>query len=603
MKNHMKDTKVGKKTAKTEKKKVKAQKQGVVSKKLQEYSKKYRNESLAKRMALCFKTIAVIASFSGIISLILIGKISWDASHAIQDYGLTLDNLGNAMVAVTDSRRCVRDVVHSSEDKAIQEANKAYEKANKNIDYYLKQAKLYISEDDSVKLLKEMDGYLAAYREQAERFLKIGTNRTMDGFRVQGLMLTEMDPHYNKVYNTGQKILKNTRDDGDEVRSELLILGGSALVIVVLIILFSVLISNRLGDQVARGIAGPLKETVMAAQRIAAGDLNVELQVDRKDEVGELNSAFLSMSNTFKDIIKDINELLSQMAEGNFNINSSYAEKYIGDFQPIIVAIHNINHSLSNTLSEINDATVQFSNASENLAEAATGLAEGTQDQSFAVDKLFETTKRVTRDVESSTESVLLTSKHMEEVSYMADESRVKMENLKGAMDKITNASNAIGDIVTAIEEIATQTNLLSLNASIEAARAGESGKGFAVVAGEIGKLANESGDAVNDTRKLIETALHEIEIGNIITQETTEALNKMLNELRVAVELSEQAGKASAAQTDAIKEIENGVAKISSVVENNSATAQETSATSEELSAQAETLASLVGRFSLRQD
>ena len=116
MKNHMKDTKVEKKTTMTEKKKVKAQKQGVVSKKLQEYSKKYRNESLAKRMALCFKTIAVIASFSGIISLILIGKISWDASSAIQDYGLTLDNLGNAMVAVADSRRCVRDVVHSSED-------------------------------------------------------------------------------------------------------------------------------------------------------------------------------------------------------------------------------------------------------------------------------------------------------------------------------------------------------------------------------------------------------------------------------------------------------------------------------------------------------
>ena len=291
------------------------------------------------------------------------------------------------------------------------------------------------------------------------------------------------------------------------------------------------------------------------------------------------------------------------MAGGNFDIESRQKESYVGELAPILESIRNINYALSSALSEINLATVQFSGASGNLAEAATGLAVGASDQSTAVDMLLETTGRVNQEVENSSQSVALTSERMAAVGQMADEGRRKMDALAEAMEKINESSRAISEVVTTIENIADQTALLSLNASIEAARAGEAGKGFAVVAGEIGKLANESGEAVNDTRKLIETSLGHVEHGNAIAEDTTNALQTMLEQLQDAVVLAEQARNASDAQAAAMKEIDEGMERISAVVENNSATAEETSATSEELSAQAETIAGLVARFRLREN
>ena len=216
---------------------------------------------------------------------------------------------------------------------------------------------------------------------------------------------------------------------------------------------------------------------------------------------------------------------------------------------------------------------------------------------------LLRTTEKVSQDAENSSHSVALTSDRMAAVGEMADQGRKKMNALTEAMEKINESSRAISEVVTTIENIADQTALLSLNASIEAARAGEAGRGFAVVAGEIGKLANESGDAVNDTRKLIQTSLSHVEHGNAIAADTTNALQEMLGQLQEAVVLAEQARKASDAQVAAMKEIDSGMEKISAVVESNSASAEETSATSQELSAQAESIAGLVSRFHLRQN
>ena len=363
------------------------------------------------------------------------------------------------------------------------------------------------------------------------------------------------------------------------------------------------LVSTRLGKMISKNIALPLEKTIHAAQSIAQGELSIDISADTDDEVGDLNRAFLNMSAILKNVIADINNLLSEMANGNFDIETSQRESYVGDLAPILESIRNINHSLSDALSEINITTNQFSGASGNLAQMATGLAEGASDQAGAVDMLLRTTEKVSQDAENSSHSVALTSDRMAAVGEMADQGRKKMNALTEAMEKINESSRAISEVVTTIENIADQTALLSLNASIEAARAGEAGRGFAVVAGEIGKLANESGDAVNDTRKLIQTSLSHVEHGNAIAADTTNALQEMLGQLQEAVVLAEQARKASDAQVAAMKEIDSGMEKISAVVESNSASAEETSATSQELSAQAESIAGLVSRFHLRQN
>jgi methyl-accepting chemotaxis protein len=166
-----------------------------------------------------------------------------------------------------------------------------------------------------------------------------------------------------------------------------------------------------------------------------------------------------------------------------------------------------------------------------------------------------------------------------------------------------TKSTAKIENIISDIEDIASQTNLLSLNAAIEAARAGEAGKGFAVVADQIRKLAEQSAQSAVDTRQLIEGSLQEIAEGNKAAESASAALEEVVEGIKEIAEESKMLSEQSAEQARAMEQAESGVNQISEVVQSNSAAAQESSATSEELSAQAVSLNELVGQFVLRKD
>lgn len=169
-------------------------------------------------------------------------------------------------------------------------------------------------------------------------------------------------------------------------------------------------------------------------------------------------------------------------------------------------------------------------------------------------------------------------------------------------MQRISESSMKIENIISELEDIASQTNLLSLNASIEAARAGEAGKGFAVVADQIRKLAEQSAASAVSTRELIEGSIHDVEDGNKAVALVSETLDEVIKGINAIADTSKSLSENSQSQATAMEQAEQGVNQISEVVQSNSAMAQETSATSEELSAQAETLDNLVKQFKLRE-
>ena len=168
------------------------------------------------------------------------------------------------------------------------------------------------------------------------------------------------------------------------------------------------------------------------------------------------------------------------------------------------------------------------------------------------------------------------------------------------AMNEIHITSQKVVGIIQTIEDIASQTNLLSLNASIEAARAGEAGKGFAVVADEIGKLALESSKAANNTKELIEISIREINKGNAIAVDTMDSLQESVSAIKHVNEMIQETAADAAVQAENMKQLQIGIEEIARGIQDNSAASQETSATSEELASQAEILNQMVKKFEL---
>lgn len=377
------------------------------------------------------------------------------------------------------------------------------------------------------------------------------------------------------------------------------ILGIVITIIALVIALFvAIRVANRTGEE----IGGAVKVCSDRLKLLAEGDLDTPVTtLNTNNETKLLEQSTIEIVNSLHTIIGDIKHILSEMASGNFEVHSEIgSDKYIGAYSEIHLAMRDLRNTLSNTLEAIVEASEQVDAGASQLATGATELAEGATEQAAAIEEMSATVTDVTQQVEKTAKATDEAHDNAKIVGKEAAASKDKMNELTEAMKKIEETSNAIKDIIAKIEDIASQTNLLSLNAAIEAARAGEAGRGFAVVADQIRRLAEQSAQSAVDTRNMIESSIDEVTNGSRITNETEEALDKVLAEIDAIVLSVANVRVASDKQSAAMEQIEKAVDQISGVVQANSASAQQSSATSEELSAQAQTLKDLIGQFTI---
>lgn len=373
--------------------------------------------------------------------------------------------------------------------------------------------------------------------------------------------------------------------------------------IVILLAVFAIgtvviLISMK---KTATKITEPIEKLNDTAMQLAEGNLQVNIKVESEDEVGELAGSIAKTVERLKeyiDYIDEISEVLSNIADGKLKIDLKYA--YVGEFQKVKEALYHISESMMDVMKNIAASSDQVSAGSDDLARAAQGLAEGAEHQSMAIEGLLTTTISVAKQVEENKNDSEESAENVKHVAKMMEDSQALMNQMRTAMDKIHETSQQVVGIIKAIEDIASQTNLLSLNASIEAARAGETGRGFAVVAGEIGNLANESARAVNTTRELISVSLNEIEKGNELATDVVNSLSTAVSEMKKVNVMIQNSAENAVSQMISVNQIKDGVKEMSQGVQDNSAMAEETSATSEELAAQAVVLNELVRKFEL---
>ena len=372
----------------------------------------------------------------------------------------------------------------------------------------------------------------------------------------------------------------------------------------VLLAIFAVgiIVVMRSIDKSAYALSKPIAELNETASRLAEGDLDVELNVMAKNEIGELAESIRATVARLKEYIaylKEASGALDQIADGKLEIHLE--QEYVGEFRQLKEALLHISSSMNDVMKNISASSQTVTSSAGDLANSAQKMAEGSGTQAAAVEELVATATSVAEQVEESKKDALQSAEETQKVTAMMEQSQDKMQEMMEAVQKIHETSKQVVGIIATIEEIADQTNLLSLNASIEAARAGEAGKGFAVVADEIGKLAQESSKAANMTRELIGVSMEEINKGNQIADHVMDSLKTAVEAVDNVNGMIQKTAGNAADQAQSMEQIRVGIEEISQGVQDNSAIAEESSATSEELASQATLLNELVQHFELQ--
>ena len=342
-------------------------------------------------------------------------------------------------------------------------------------------------------------------------------------------------------------------------------------------------VTTLIGRIITNSITEPVEQIDAAVASLRKGELsNVEmLTYESEDEFGDTIRNLKEAMGILADYVSEISVEVKAIAQGNLTRNGDDITDFLGDFSELKTSLLYILKRFNSTLTEISNLAEQVSSNSSEVENASKSLADGATEQAGVIEELNATIDTVVDLAADTAKETQNASARVKASANKANEEKEKMNDLLKEMEHITEISKEIGNIITDIEDIASQTNLLSLNASIEAARAGEAGKGFAVVADQIGKLAADSAKSAVNTRDLIDKTLVEIEKGNTITRTTADAFNQIIADMESFAELAENTMEKANSQAESLEQIGQGIEQLSGVVQGNAASSEENTAIS----------------------
>ena len=566
---------------------------------------KIKNENVRQRVQKSFTMVSVILGCGALIGIIALFVMTARYESALKNYGFSQGDIGKAMVTLSETRSSLRAAVGYVDSDEIADMKETYDKKKTAFEGYFADINDIVVTSEGREIYDRISNELDEYWKLSDSILDAGsTTDPGASAQAQNQEYNELKGKYDTIYSDFVSFMDLNVTKGDSLEVTLRVTKWILVIAMTLILIGSFILARILGNKIAIGIEKPIKDLQARLKTFAQGDLSSPFpEVEVKDEIAEMVEETKDMADALDRIITDAGEIMGAMADGDYTVGTKIENEYVGQFVALKDAMRKMNRKMNATLREVAEASGQVRAGSENLAESSQELAEGATEQAGAVEELTATIETITSGVEQTSEDLLVAYKNAKNYADVADQSRAEMEMMMEAMERINETSQKIATIISDIEDIASQTNLLSLNAAIEAARAGEAGKGFAVVAEQIGSLADQSAKSAVDTRQLIEGALHEIEAGNEAAKNATESMERVVTGIKEVAQSAKTLSENSAQQAKAMEEAEKGVEQISDVVQSNSAASEQCSATSQELSAQSESLNELTSAFVLRDE
>lgn len=509
------------------------------------------NMKIGSRLALGF---GISLSLAIIITLIGVWKLNTVASatQAMMELPVTKERLASDWASNVKSGATRTTAIAKSTDPSLSEFFKAdaAQSSKESLEIMKKLEPMLITQDEKdlyAKVLENRKAYIAG----RDGVMKLKSEGRAD--EAEQVFMSTYAPAVQNYQQLLTLFVQEQRKRLDADAAQIAAIEKDSrnqmILLAILVLVSGIFFAWRL----TTGITRPIGTALAAARRVADGDLTGKIEVESKDEMGQL-----------------------------------------------LQALKDMNGSLLNIVSQVRSGTDSIATASSQIAAGNQDLSSRTEQQASSLEETASSMEELTSTVKQNADNARQANHLAASASEVAGKGGEVVSQVVDTMSSINDSSRKIVDIIGVIDGIAFQTNILALNAAVEAARAGEQGRGFAVVATEVRNLAQRSAAAAKEIKTLIDTSVEKVDAGTKLVGQAGATMDEIVASVRRVTDIMAEISAATQEQTSGIEQVNQAISQMDQVTQQNASLVEEAAAASEAMQTQAGTLAQLVSVFKL---